>query len=94
MSTARYKSDATSREVVLRSAGVAFLAGLGVNLPISVSIIGVSMIAGCYDRSDYVQSLAILPAIHLLVFCFVFILMCSMYILVVERTNGDSHPKQ
>lgn len=93
MSTYKYKSDAVSREFVLRSAGVALVSGLLVNLPVAASLIGTSMVAGCYERSDYIQALVTLPVVHLLVSGLVFILMCSMYVLVVERTNGD-HPKE
>lgn len=93
MSTYRYKSDAICREIVIKSAGIAILAGLAVNLPIAVSLIGVSTIAGCYERSDYIQSLAILPAIHLLIFIIVFALMCAMYVWIVTGTE-EIHEKK
>lgn len=82
MSTYKYKSETVTRDIVQRSAAFSMLAGLLVNLPLAVQMIGVSMLAGCYERSDYLEAFVFLPATHILVFLLTFIIMCSMYILI------------
>jgi len=88
MTTHRYKSDAVVRDIITRSAVIAFVAGLAVNIPVAITMVATSAISGCYEREQYVRALAILPVIHIMVFVLTFALMVSMYILAVERTNG------
>lgn len=93
MSTYKYKSEAVTRDIVQKSAAFGMFAGLLVNLPLAVQMIGVSVIAGCYERSDYLEAFVFLPATHILVFLLTFIIMCSMYI-VIESYKGDVEPKK
>jgi chromate transport protein ChrA len=88
MTTHRYKSDAVIRDIIVKSAVIAFVAGLAVNIPVAIVMVATSAISGCYDREQYVRALALLPVIHLMVFILVFVLMVSMFILAQERTNG------
>jgi len=90
MTTHRYKSDLVLRDIVLKSAMFAFVAGLAVNLPIAIVIIATSATSDALTREDYRQAILLLPIIHMMVFTLVFILMCSMFIIIESRVNGDN----
>lgn len=80
--TQHYRTDTVYKKMVVDSAIAANATAFFVNLLLAVTYIGNSRVAGCETLTRRYEVVGALVGIYIMVFIAVFLLMCSMFILM------------